>query len=589
MARTRILALAVGCTLAIADTTPQYPSNAGCPWPAIDGLGRSLPLAGEAPEPRPDRFVGIFYFIWLGQHDRTDEGPFVVTDILKRHPDALKTPGSPSWGPDSSPHFWGEPLFGFYLNSDPWILRRHAHLLADAGIDTLIFDTTNRITYRDVYMKLCEVFRQVRREGGQTPQIVFMVNTEAGDTAQEIYEDLYRPGLYREMWFHWKGKPLLICDPAKAGAEVRAFFTLRRAHWPFTQVNTQDAWHWEAAYPQPYGFTDDPRVPEQVNVSVAQNLRQSDGKVTNMSDGDARGRSFHNGVLDTSAGAVNHGHNVQEQWGRAIELDPPFVMVTGWNEWIAGRFTRPGKGVVFVDQFNQEFSRDIEMMRGGHLDHYYYQLVSNVRRYKGVPAVRYAGGGKPIDVTSGFYQWRDVRPEFPDHTGETIPRDFAGIAKQHYKNDTGRNDFEILKVSHDERNLYFYARARDPISPWNGRNWMMLLIDSDRDAKTGWEGYDFVVNRSVLNEKATLLERNTGGWNWTKAAELSYAAGGRELHLAVPRSALGFQEGKTALAFDFKWADNLQAPGDIMDFYLSGDVAPDGRFKYRFTTRHPAR
>ena len=29
------------------------------------------------------------------------------------------------------------------------VLRRHANLLADAGIDTLIFDTTNAVTYRE--------------------------------------------------------------------------------------------------------------------------------------------------------------------------------------------------------------------------------------------------------------------------------------------------------------------------------------------------------------------------------------------------------------------------------------------------------
>ena len=39
------------------------------------------------------------------------------------------------------------------------------------------------------------------------------------------------------------------------------------------------------------------------------------------------------------------------------------------------------------------------------------------------------------------------------------------------------------------------------------------------------------------------------------------------------------------LAFDFKWVDNLQRPGDVIDFYLSGDAAPDGRFNYRFEER----
>ena len=57
--------------------------------------------------------------------------------------------------------------------------------------------------------------------------------------------------------------------------------------------------------------------------------------------------------------------------------------------------------------------------------------------------------------------------------------------------------------------------------------------------------------------------------------------------LAIPRKALGLPAGKALLplSFDFKWADNLQRPGDPMDFYLSGDVAPDTRFKFRYSAR----
>ncbi|MCL4402120.1 MAG: hypothetical protein M1436_05585 [Acidobacteria bacterium] len=555
-----------------------YSSNNGVSWPATDGLGRVLPSPAEVGAPKPNRFVGIFYFLWLGQHDRTEDGPYVVTDILRKFPDALHNSATPPWGPQSSPHFWGEPLYGFYLNSDPWILRRHAHLLSDAGIDTLIFDTTNRATYHQVYLQLAKVFQQMREEGERTPQMVFMVNTEAGETAQDLYEDLYKPGLYKDLWFMWNGKPLLICDPEKASPEVKAFFTLRRAHWPFNLVNTQNAWHWESAYPQVYGFTDDPNKPEQVNVAVAQNLNVAEGKVTNMSSGNARGRSFHDGKEDTSPGAVNHGYNFQEQWKRALELAPPFVMVTGWNEWIAGRFTR-GKEVVFVDQFSQEYSRDIEPMKGGHNDNYYYQLVANVRRFKGMEGQRKAAGAKTIDLKGGFAQWRDVGPEYWDHIGETIPRDYDGVAKTHYINRTGRNDFDLAKVTRDAENVYFYVRTHEPITPRTGDNWMTLLIDADANAKTGWQGYDYLVNGGVL-------EKNAGGWNWTKAGQVIYNVKGNEMQLAIPRTALGLPTGRNAaVQFDFKWTDNLQKPGDIMDFYLSGDVAPDGRFNYRYTTK----
>lgn len=354
---------------------------------------------------------------------------------------------------------------------------------------------------------------------------------------------LYQPGLYEELWFRWKGRPLMICDPAKASPEVRAFFELRRAHWPFTQVNTKDAWHWEAAYPQVYGFTDDAKVSEQVNVSVAQNLRRRGGKVTSMSNGDARGRSFHDGSMDTSPGAVNQGYNFQEQWSRALELDPPFVMVTGWNEWIAGRLSRPGHDVTFVDQFDEEYSRDIEMMRGGHLDDYYYQLVANVRRYKGMPALRAASPPKKIAIDGGFYQWRDVGPDYLDHTGETIPRDYDGVARLHYTSHTGRNDFEVLKVARDNENIYFYARTREPVTPWNGKQWMLLLVNADGDPKTGWEGYDFIVNRRLVDGCTTVLEKNAGGWNWSKPVEVPYRVRGKEMQIAIPRAALNLPAG----------------------------------------------
>ena len=407
------------CRLAQGDASAINP---GVPWPATDALARDLPTNdGSAPQ-RTDRFTGIFYFLWHNQREGKSphwDGPYDVSRILTRDPAALQKPDSPLWGPIGMYHYWGEPVFGYYLSTDPWVLRRHAHLLADAGIDTLIFDTTNAVIYRDVYRQLCEVYSQIRREGDRTPQIAFMVNTQAGQTAQQIYEDLYQKGDYRELWFQWQGKPLMICDPAQASPELRQFFTLRRAHWPFERVNTPYAWHWEAAYPQVYGYTEDPAVPEQVNVAVAQNLRLSDGLPTNMSSGEARGRSYHDGRIDTAPDAVHHGYNFQEQWQRALELNPPFLMITGWNEWIAGRWGQPGQPLVFVDQFTQETSRDIEPMKGGHMDNYLWQMVANIRRFRGAAALPAPSAPQSISIDGDFAAWHQVQPEFRDHLHET--------------------------------------------------------------------------------------------------------------------------------------------------------------------------
>ena len=576
--------LTLAGTIALETQAASDVVNPGTPWPAVDALGRKLPTPEEVGPPQTNRFVGIFYFQWLVPEmpipkSPNWDGPYDIGKILARDPDALKKPDSPLWGRVGEYHYWSEPLWGYYRSADPWVIRRHAQLLADAGVDTLILDATNAETYRKVYLALCAVFQQIRQTGGRTPQLAFMLNTHAGGTAQTLYNEFYKPGLYPELWFRWQGKPLIICDPEAVTPDLRDFFTMRRAHWPFTLTNTPMAWHWQATYPQAYGYTDDPNQPEQVVVSVAQNLRAEDGKVTNMSSGEARGRSFHDGRQDPTAGAVNQGHNVQEQWQRALELKPPFVLVTGWNEWIAGRWGKPDGTPVFVDQYDQEFSRDIEPMKGGHGDNYYWQLVANVRRYKGAPALPPASPPKTIRLEKSFDQWRDVTPEFLDHTGETAPRDYDGVAGLHYKNNSGRNDFVAAKVARDSSRVFFYVRTAAAVSPSRGSNWMWLLIDADQNPSTGWQGFDFIVNRVIKSEGTTWLEKNNGGWKWEKVATIKFRVEGNELHLAIPRKALA--QSRFRIGIDFKWADNLQQPGDPMDFWLSGDVAPDGRFKYR--------
>lgn len=552
--------------------------NPGTPWPATDGLRRTLPTIQTNASVRAQHWVGIFYFL---THDSLSPVlPNDISKILPQDPDILSKPDSPLWGAHGS-YYWGEPLYGYYNSMDPWVLRRHAALLADAGIDTVIFDTTNRKTYPDVYLKICEVWSQIRHEGGRTPQICFMVNTKAGETAEEIYQDLYQPDKFKDLWFVWQGKPLMICDPKEASPTVKKFFTLRAAHWPFELVNTHNAWHWESTYPQVFSYDTDLEHPEQVNVAVAQNLRDEDGKVTNMSEGNARGRSFHNGKKDTSPGAVNQGYNFAEQWQRAIQLDPPFVMVTGWNEWTAGKFSRPDHPVVFVDQFDQEYSRDIEPVRGLHNDNYYYQLVANVRRYKRQLPLPPASTDKTIHIESSFDQWRDVEPKFTDHLFDNDHRDF-GNGQRHYVNTSGRNDLKLMQVARDATNVYFYAQTRDQLTPVTSSNWMWLLIDADQNAATGWAGYDFIVNRTTDADGKFWLEKNGGGWKWERIAPIEMRAAGNELQLTIPRAALGVVAG-SKVSFDFKWADNLQKPGDVMDFYLSGDVAPEGRFNYRYT------
>jgi hypothetical protein len=156
------------------------------------------------------------------------------------------------------------------------------------------------------------------------------------------------------------------------------------------------------------------------------------------------------------------------------------------------------------------------------------------------------------------------------------------VNKLHYTNTTGRNELLNFKVARDNENVYFYAATGKDLSPIDGPNWMHLLIDADQNTATGWLGYDFLVSGNALHRHQAPAEGAAPSFTWTKVQDITKHIGVRELHLAIPRAALGLTAGETPVAFDFKWADNLQAPNDPMDFYVSGDVAPDGRFSYRY-------
>ena len=694
-------------------------------WVATDALERHLPLAVDVGPPRPERSVGIFYFLWLGPH--VNGGPYDITRILAQDPTAMQNPASPLWGPLHAPHHWGQSKFGYYLTHDPYVLRKHAQMLADAGIDTLIFDVTNQVTYKENYLALLKVFSEIGKNGGKTPQVAFLCPFwDPAKVAAELYRDLYGPGLYPELWYRWEGKPLILADPAQVGsfegntkqetptaleaghtlgqsftvdttfdavggrfptwntkasavtltlyratprepittqkfdpvednawlmlrlpatmaageyyleasapvgkigwwshsqdvlkggqawvdgsaavgdrtlrisvyrdkaAAIRNFFTFRKPQADYFRGPTgPNMWSWLEVYPQ-HVFLNQRGEKEQMSVGVAQNA--VNGRLATLSAPGAHGRSFHGGAFDPTPGAERRGYNFAEQWARALEQDPKFIFITGWNEWIAGRFDEFNgvkMPVMFVDTFDQEHSRDIEPMRGGHGDDYYYQMVSYIRRFKGVRPSPVAGAPKTIRLEEGFGQWADVLPEFRDDIGDTAHRDFPGYNNcARYVDQTGRNDLTLLKVARDDRFLYFYARTQSALTSATDPQWMLLYIDADANHQTGWEGYDFRIQSVTPDGRNRVLERKAGAGTWERVSELPFFAKGNELHLAVDRESLGLASSNGRLKFDFKWADNIPNSTNILDFIDHGDVAPNGRFNYRYQQSNPVR
>ena len=106
-------------------------------WDAVDGLGRVLPTNEETGDIREDRFVGLFYWTWhavIGSSNEANNN----TEIMAEYPEAKNDVNHPVWGNIGQSNHWDEPLYGYYTTVDKWVLRRHAELLADAGVDVII-------------------------------------------------------------------------------------------------------------------------------------------------------------------------------------------------------------------------------------------------------------------------------------------------------------------------------------------------------------------------------------------------------------------------------------------------------------------
>lgn len=577
--------------------------------PATDALGRSLPTHDEVGDVNPQKFVGLFYWTW--HMNFIEHPPHNVREILSKKPQAIYNYYDPVW-PVAIPgqhhyFFWDEPLFGYYRNTDRWVLQKHAEMLADAGVDVIFFDCTNgHSTWKESYMALCDAFMMARKAGTRTPQIAFLLafgGTEGSLLAmEELYNDLYKPGLYKDLWFFWNGKPLIMAYPetltpvegnqtsTTLRREIRDFFTFRPGQ-PLYDKGPQrpDHWGWLEIAPQHGFFEKADGGFEQVTVGVAQNWNKAQG-LTAMNAPETFGRSYtHAHGVMIEPGAVNHGYNFQEQWDRALDIDPDLVFITGWNEWVAHRF-KEWNGIknAFPDQFSQECSRDIEPMKGGHGDNYYYQMVANIRRFKGMAPPPVASEPVTVTIDGNFDEWAEVRPEFKAHRGSTLHRDSPGWKGTYYKNTTGRNDIVLAKAARDDDYVYFYVQTVDALTSSSDAEWMRLIIDADRSKATGWEGYDIRVSGAA--DGKAVVEKSLQGWKWDAVGHVDYAVGtsgtANMMELRLPRQMLKLSEEATvtdaSLDIEFKWSDNMQQQGDIIDFLVNGDVAPAGRFNYWF-------
>ena len=597
-------------------------------WVATDDLDRTTPTFTEVGAGK-EKYVGLFYFLIHSD----DMGSRYVNDVTRFYLEGGVSNVSAKLSSFAGRNgaYWAEPYFGYYSSHDEWVYRKHAYMLDAAGVDFIFLDVSNNVFYADRAKVLFDTWKAIRDEGGQTPQIAFMFGDMPFTLLNGLYtllEPFYNNPDYEELLFKWEGKPLVlgnkdvpderpwtVSDTTPQSREyyreqlknnpalntfytdtyktlINETFTVRKC-WAWQAGNRQREgyWDWLQESPQALG-TDFEGKAEQISVSMGVHAHTSRGRSY------LKGDSTYNpkGDFGFSLGTAKYGYFFAEQFDYALTQDVDVVMITGWNEWYAGVHKAPSAdqtcgqtptpNYYMVDQMSPEYSRDGEPMRlrdgVGFGDNYYYQMVSYIRKFKGLNAAPATVNGGSLH-TADTAEWEKVSPAFTDILGDTDLRSSPSFCSEFlYVNGTARNDLDTAKVSQDADHLYFHITTATPLITADDELWMNLYIDADGNPATGWEGFDYLVNRSRTDRTVSIEKFVDGKWVFEAVGEGEYILGESSMTVKVAKTALGHKSGE-AVSLSFKWADNADIRGDIMAFMELGDTAPNDRFVFAYT------
>ena len=636
-----------------------------------DIYGRSF---GEGDVASSDKKVGMFYFVWLGEHtdkpDGYDTGIFDVTKYsqtedgkkalwsevekidpdgplnetnykIKQEYDSDGNPITPS--PLFTFHYFSEPLYGYYCSDDPWVIARHIELLTMSGIDYISLDLTNISIYADNIRVVLDSLLKFQNLGWKVPKVTsFLTGTDAGlnhpGRVLDFYNTFYTDPKYDSLWLRDEetNKPIISIDRiayySGLNQIVTANLKIKNTIWPFDKsASIYDDMSWmDWEYPQRvyensdgnymsvsvtqhvaggFGISSNPHTKDDANARAKYAATHPDtfdtGGDTNYNSN--RGRGWDYELNKNVAENAYKGTNFESQWKNALNSEKPLdeVFVTGWNEWIAYKypvevihggsnsmkeaFGQYYNQVTFCDTADEEFSRDIEMTRGGYGDNFYLQNMRNTREFKFSDSkVQYAGEYATNNIKN--VNWTNAR-EYLDFTEEVFARNFDHADHvEKYINNTNRNDIKSTKVSHDGNNLYIQIETVDDIvmeeEKENNMNVLLSLVGSDRPS---WCGYQFLLNKKALTPglgKANIHAFKTANsFETEEIGSYDYFLEKNKLSISVPLDVLGISKDQQ-FSIDFKVADSISDPSDIMNYYVDGDSAPIGRLNYRYNSKH---
>ncbi len=277
-------------------------------------------------------------------------------------------------------------------------------LLRDAGIDFIYIDSSNwpYADNRDNLDSAAAVIApfnellKVWNEIPNAPKVVAWAPLTRDGTMLEYL--LARLDLYPNLKFEYQGKPLALAvdndsfpvDPAKSTLLSRSY-TLRTM-WAFFPRNPTDDWTFMQACVPAFKASSGTEA-------CNQNYAMHDGAIEEVPIIGAYQDTY---ISDkTSATPRFKGKTFAKQF-ETLSGHPgaPIALIYGWNEWIAQRFCFnaagqntgnskqcstdqfPDHSKIFVDEYAEEYSKDIEPVAGAPGEHYYQLMKACIQLYR---------------------------------------------------------------------------------------------------------------------------------------------------------------------------------------------------------------
>lgn len=537
-----------------------------------------------------DRYVGMFFFLTLGQHENHN-GIYDISKITQNGADDDAFQVNNNLSPLGSAHFWGEPVFGYYNSSDEWVIRKQMEMLTLAGVDFLVFDCTNAFTYDKNTSTIFKVLKEFQEQGWNVPKVMYYIAHNNAEnqyltTLTHVYNHFYKEDTYKSLWFCPDGKPLITMSQDfyykpnygldLSNATQKAMYDLfefKCRQWP-TESFEENGVPWiEFDYPQEShnGW---------MNVSIAQHngtVRFSDPIGTQ-----GRGYDYELGINDHER--YEEDLNYQSQWQTVLELedkkDARFTFITGWNEWIASKMQDSSGEYFTVDTYNTEYSRDIEpSVNLG--DNSYMLTCKKIKENNFSEAKHYKYPEVQIDIEKDDSEWDNVKAHYIDFINDCPDRNSIGfIGKRKYTDTSGRNDFSSVKVARNKEYLYLRITTAEDITAYQSGDdgWMNVWIKT-ASAKNLYQGYNYVLNREVNGNK-TAIYKAVSKSKLEKTGEGDIRIYGKTMIIKVKLADVGMSADN--YEFEFKLTDNIENMNDYLTLYKSGDCAPLGRLNYKF-------